>query len=1160
MEINLREYAFRKGRYLLMLCMRTFLILFCTTVFSFTTSSTFSQNAMVKIEKDDFVTMDEVFKLISEQTDYKFIYFEDLFMDLPKVHLKKGAVTVKELLDRAMINGRFEYVFDTENNNLLSIRKSALQEFIKGRITDSKGNPLLGVTVYIKGSVLGTFTDENGEFTIKANPDDVLIFSYIGFENKEVIYSGQDWLDIELKEQVSELESVVLIGYGKQKRKEVTGAVSSVDMKNLQQISVGTAGFDRSLGGLAKGVQVSQNTGRPGAPVRINIRGFTSPLSGSLNQPLYVIDGVPFNIDAMPGTFDGGNNPLLAIAPDDIQSIDILKDAAATSIYGSRGANGVILVSTKQGSGASKPSFEVSYNTSYATPINTLESLNSLEYRNYYDRMIGNSMEALNSGQIYLDFGLLTFGQIDIDFSDFSYVYNGLNDAAFGDADVNWNDEVFRDMAMTQQASVNYSGRTQTTNYRFSISLMDQEGLLINDQFDQYNLRMNLNSKPSQSVALGVTLNGGYNRSISGETSTRTNSGVNLSSVQARPDFPISDEQGNLLPLPDYSYGIETQNPSPLQTLENKNTRNAYNVVGNTYISLTPIKNLTFKGELNGGLFISRSSVFSPKSSMISFGFPNRSTLTNNDNISSNITTNLTADYSVSVGNHRFTALGGYSWDRSKYQTTRHYYRGFPDDKELINASAAEEVISYSDNKTETGINSLFSRLTYNYNDRYNLTFNFRTDTSSKFGPGNKRGYFPSLSGGWNIANESFFANTEAIDNLLLRASIGRVGSANISDFAYLQFFNTGSSDLYAGNTAVIPSNTLPNQQIGWETTEEIDLGLDFSFFGNRLNGSVDFYRRQTTGALAPAPIPLELGPTSYYANLMDVSNEGVEVSLSADLIRSKNFQWNFSVNWSLNRNKLEKLNGANIDELSQDLYEVGSPVGIIKGYEVVKILQTQAEVGALNDGAPDGTYDRQSLGVGDYMFRDLNGDGQITSDDRKVLGSIQPDFFGGFSNSISYKNLSLSAMFQYSVGADATWDMINFQVFNYLGPNYLREYALNTWSPENPDARYAKPVHNDPSANWRTSDRYIYETSYLRMKNIQLTYQFQKEGFLDKIGIDQAALFVSGTNLWTWTKWPGSDPETYGESGIPSITSASRNSDPYPLAKSLSLGINVQF
>lgn len=768
-------------------------------------------------------------------------------------------------------------------------------------------------------------------------------------------------------------------------------------------------------------------------------------------------------------------------------------------------------------------------------------------------------MEGLNNGRVpfYFDYDLMNMGQIDIDWNTFEYTYNGLLPEAFGDADVNWNKEVYKQMALSQQANFSYFGGNENTNYSFSLGAMDQEGMTPNEGFKQYNIRISMDTELSKSIKVGSSLNFGHTDSQYGDSSSLTFVGFNEAFINARPDFPVRDENGQLTSLPDYQYGFPTFEPNPLVKMQNKGRGLSYNFIGNSYIEITPIERLKLRSSFSTAIFNSSNSLFIPGKTMTDFGVPNDSYLDESDGRSTNLTSSLTADYTFNWADHKFSLLAGTSWERSRMANKYHFYVGFPDDEILVNSGSSERISSYGNNRSESGINSLFSRLGYNYQNKYMATLSFRSDKSSKFGPGNRRGYFPSLSVSWNAAEESFLKESKSINSLKLRASIGKVGSVNITNFAFLQFFNSTSSDIYAGNKGVIASNTLPNKHIQWEDTQEINFGIDFAMLNSRLFGNVDVYRRITTGALAPTPIPLELGPSNYISNLMDISNKGIEVSLGGTVVKSSNFKWDINANWALNRNILEKLNGANINQYNLDYYIEGKPVGTIKGYQVEKIIQTQEEADALNAASPTGVYSAASLGPGDYLFNDLNGDGRITIDDRTIIGSIEPDYFGGFSQTLTYKNIELSTYFQYSIGAESVWNAPLMGSYNSLGLNKTTHYGLNTWTPENPDAHYAIALYSDPSQNGRLSDRYVFESSYLRLKNIQLRYQLSKD-LLKKYGLQAVSFSLNASNLITWTRWPGLDPEIYSERGT--ITDRARNEDPYPLAKTISLGLQVQF
>ena len=1131
--------------------------------------TSYGQNQKVTL-KEEGVSLIQVFQQVENQTDLHFFY-NSTEVDIRKklsvnvnnlqvvdflAQLFKDTPISFQILGNQIVLKKNVPEINTNETNTNII--AAQDREIRGIVTDATGMPLVGATIVVEGTNRGAVTNFNGEYKITLQEtDEVLVFSSLGYKTERIVVGSQTTIDLVMQEDFSQLEEIVLIGYGQQKREDVTGAVATVKTDEIVQASTGTIGFDRSLGGLVKGVQVSQGSGRAGSPVRINIRGITSPLSGfgGLNQPLFVIDGVPFNVDALQGA-----NPLLTLNPNDIESFDVLKDAAATSIYGSRGANGVIIIKTKKGKRNQTPVIDLSYSTSLAQPINTVDVLDATQYRNFYDLLIRNTVNAMNAGQIdpFFAFDLANIGNVDLDFNTFTVNYNGLRDDYFGDANTDWNDIVFRSLAVTKQANVGLNGGSEKSNYSLRLAFIDQEGLTVKYGLKQYTLGTSLNTDLSSKITVGGSVNLSHAESISGEDDLLGFYTVNSSIARARPDLPVYDDNGQLLGQTDFAYGFPTLEPNPLMRLQNKANRKSYNFIGNAFLEVEPIKDLKLKADVNAAVFYNDNSTFIPKITQTDFVFfPNESFLSESTSLVSNVTTNLTANYNLKLDDHRIGLLLGAAWDRTNFDTNSQFYSGFPDDEVLINGSSAESVGAYSSNRVESGLNSLFSRVTYGYKNLYNATFNFRTDVSSKFGPNNKRAYFPSLSASWNIGNEAFLVENETINQLKLRASIGRVGSTNVSDFAYLQFFQKASDDIYNGNSAIVPNNNFPNTNIGWETTDEINLGLDFELFNSRLRGGIDVYNRKTAGALANTPLPLELGPNVYFSNFVDVSNKGVEVSLGGDIVRNDNFTWSTNINWSLNRNKLDKLNGANINSFLLDYFIEGEPVGTIKGYKVVKIFQDQSEVDALNAASPDGFYDQFSTSVGDYMYEDLNGDGQITSEDRTIIGDIQPDFFGGISNTFTYKNFSLSALMQYSVGGERTWSNIPFGAFNQLGENKYSEYALNTWTPENPDARYARALYFDPSASSRTSDRYLYDTSYLRLKSLQLSYNFDST-LTRNLGINSAKFILTGTNLLTWTKWPGMDPETFSERG--GITDQVDNEDPYPLAKSFSLGVQIQF
>lgn len=496
----------------------------------------------------------------------------------------------------------------------------------------------------------------------------------------------------------------------------------------------------------------------------------------------------------------------------------------------------------------------------------------------------------------------------------------------------------------------------------------------------------------------------------------------------------------------------------------------------------------------------------------------------------------------------------GYGADRSRSTGGTNMYQGFPNDDNLDNVGSAQSVLMYSDYVAKSGLNSVYGRLSYDYDSRYLLEVSMRADASSKFGPGNQWGVFPAVSTGWVINREAFMEKASWIDNLKMRLSWGQTGSTNVSDFSFRQFY---TSSQYGESSSVKLQDLLPNRGIHWEKTNEVNFGLDFSFFGDRLYGSLDAYYRYTDGALAPAPHILESGMSNYYDNIIDMSNRGVEVSLGGYPVRGKDFAWNTDLNISVNRNRIESLNNAQINSYMQDAFIVGKPAGTVKGYIVDHIVQNMDEVNELNAKAVEnGFAEYQSgIGVGDFLMKDTDGNGTITSDDRQVIATPEPKFFGGWTNTFTYKNLSLSFLMQFSCGGKAVYSNLGEEISGVLGQSVGRELYGNTWTPERTDAKYARLVAGTMSYNYMANDRFVFDTSYLRMKNITLSYSLPK-AWINKLYLSNASLFVTATNLFTITQWPGLDPETVATG----ITSMGTNNDPYPLSRSFSLGVKLQF
>ena len=1034
--------------------------------------------------------------------------------------------------------------------------------FIKGRVIDSDGNPLVGVTVQIEGTSYGVITDADGnyilEFPSMAHPK--IVFSSIGYKSKSIEFRGVKEQNMMLELDHVALDDLVVIGYGSKSRKDVTTAISTVSQEQISKLAATTPTLDGLLQGTVKGVLATTANGEPGSSLKLNIRGITSPYpksgKGNNNQPLYVIDGVPTFME------DTGINPLINISPNDIESIDVLKDAAATAIYGSRGANGVVIVKTKNGKRNEKTKVDFGYTFSFSNPIKNYKPLNISEYKNVQDEILRNTVDGMNDGSSIVgmygfDYILNQYGNVSLNEETGLYTYNGLNESLYGKDNVNWADEVINKNAPTHQYNVAVRGGSNKTNYSFSFNGMNQEGLLLNDRMERYGARLSIDSEINKYITVGGVLDYTYSSRKSGSNDPAL--GYDNDGWMTRPDLAVRDADGNFQRVDKFGLYTDTYNDAnAVAKLQRKTKYENDQFSGNAYIDIKPVKGLTLHADANISRFIFSNSYFSPKITLPEqLGMEPTSTLAESNYRNTNTSINFRADYKFTLTEaHRFDVMAGYSADR--YWSKKHdqAYSGFPNDDVLNNASSATTVNKPTETYSKSGLNSIYGRLSYDFLSRYLLDFSLRSDESSKFGPGNKRGTFPAVSLAWRINQEPFLESVRDIDDLKFRLSWGKTGSTNVSDFSYIQYFN---GNQYGGQSGLTLASTYPNKDIKWEMTTEYNAGVDFTLFNGRLTGSFDIYHRKTDGALAPAPIALEFGIGTYYSNILDLTNNGFEFSIGGDVVRTKDFTYNTMLSISSNRNKITKLNGSTLDMMHQDLYMEGHAMGTVKGYKVAGIYQSQDQISKLNEQAMAKGFDfyQDGAAVGDYMFADTNGDGYISEADRTAIANPEPKVFGGWSNTLSYKNFTLSMLFQYQLGGDAYYSTMQESASGALGMSILREMYGNTWTPDRTDAKYAKLMWM-PSAytNTQANDRYVYSNSYFRLRNITLSYTFEP-AWLERLHVSGASVFFTATNLFTITDWPGLDPDMAATNAF---TKTTETKDVYPMSRSFSFGLKLQF
>ena len=1034
--------------------------------------------------------------------------------------------------------------------------------FVKGRVIDSEGNPLVGVTVQIEGTSYGVITDADGnyilEFPSMAHPK--IVFSSIGYKSKSIEFRGVKEQNMMLELDHVALDDLVVIGYGSKSRRNVTTAISTVSQEQISKLAATTPTLDGLLQGTVKGVLATTANGEPGSSLKLNIRGITSPYpksgKGNNNQPLYVIDGVPTFME------DTGINPLINISPNDIESIDVLKDAAATAIYGSRGANGVVIVKTKNGKRNEKTKVDFGYTFSFSNPIKNYKPLNISEYKNVQDEILRNTVDGMNDGSSSVgmygfDYILNQYGNVSLNEETGFYTYNGLNENLYGKDNVNWADEVINKNAPTHQYNVAVRGGSNKTNYSFSFNGMNQEGLLLNDRMERYGARLSIDSEINKYITVGGVLDYTYSSRKSGSNDPAL--GYDNDGWMTRPDLAVRDADGNFQRVDKFGLYTDTYNDAnAVAKLQRKTKYENDQFSGNAYIDIKPVKGLTLHADANISRFIFSNSYFSPKITLPEqLGMEPTSTLAESNYRNTNTSINFRADYKFTLTEaHRFDVMAGYSADRYWSKEHDQAYSGFPNDDVLNNASSATTVNKPTETYSKSGLNSIYGRLSYDFLSRYLLDFSLRSDESSKFGPGNKRGTFPAVSLAWRINQEPFLESVRDIDDLKFRLSWGKTGSTNVSDFSYIQYFN---GNQYGGQSGLTLASTYPNKDIKWEMTTEYNAGVDFSFFNGRLTGSFDIYHRKTDGALAPAPIALEFGIGTYYSNILDLTNNGFEFSIGGDVVRTKDFTYNTMLSISANRNKITKLNGSTLGMMHQDLYMEGHAMGTVKGYKVAGIYQSQDQISKLNEQAMAKGYGfyQNGAAVGDYMFADTNGDGYISEADRTAIANPEPKVFGGWSNTLSYKNFTLSMLFQYQLGGDAYYSTMQESASGAIGMSILREMYGNTWTPDRTDAKYAKLMWM-PSAdtNTQANDRYVYSNSYFRLRNITLSYTFEP-AWLERLHVSGASVFFTATNLFTITDWPGLDPDMAATNAF---TKTTETKDVYPMSRSFSFGLKLQF
>ena len=1005
---------------------------------------------------------------------------------------------------------------------------------VTGKITAQEdGTPLIGVSVVLKGTTTGTATDANGEFALIV-PDEggVLVLSYVGYVTQEVAIGSQTRVSVALAPSSQSLEQVVVIGYGTVKKSDITGSVVSVSAADLK--AVPTTSFDQALQGRAAGVQVTQASGTPGGGTNIRIRG-TSSVNAS-SEPLYVIDGVLINSNANELTVGGRGpalNPLASINPSDIESLEVLKDASATAIYGSRGANGVVLVTTRHGR----------------------EGKGTVNLETYYGvQQVAHKLKLLDAGQFA---NLVNEANTNVGRTP---VYT--NPAALG-AGTDWQAELFRPAPIANyQAS--FTGGSAKTHYAVGGGYFTQKGIVIGSDFNRYSFRSNLDTDVSDRLTVGTNLS--YNRLESNGVLTGPGTivpGVISEALQFNPIAPVYDptQPGGYT----YEHLLKTNVGNPVaEAREYQSPTLTSRLLGNVYGQFRLLDGLVLRNSFGIDALTTKANTFGPAFLKRAQGSRGEASVATLEALTWINTATLTYTKKLSEASN-LNVVAGFETQQFHNESLVAVAFDFPDPRSgWHNLSAAQNPQPPSNGELSWSILSYFGRANYSLRDRYLFTLSGRVDGSSKFAAGQKYGFFPSGAFAWRVSEEDFLKQSTFISNLKLRLSYGRTGNQSIPPYQSLALiapFGEGVLNGPNGQVVIIrgqePVN-FPNSQLKWETTSQANAGVDLGVLQGRVALTAEVYLKKTYDLLLNTPIPYTTGFANTLLNVGNVQNKGLDLALNTTNLdnAAHTLSWKSTLNVSFNRNQITNLaNDGDVNlGFGGNILRTGQPIGTFYGYVFDGIFQSndEAKAGPVLVG--------QSPVAGDRRYRDLSGpngtpDGIINDYDRTIIGSAQPKFTWGFNNELHVHDFTLSFFFQGSQGNQlVNLNLLNLENLNGQ-QNVLAEAWNERWTPTNPSNRFARA--SATSTDNVFSSRFVEDASYIRLKNLTLSYNLPGAA-LKPLRMSNARLYVSGTNLWTGTRYRGYDPEANAYSYTTNLVGVDDGT--YPQARTYTVGLNVAF
>ena len=1095
------------------------------------------------------VTIKELLQRIEANSQYTFAYIDADINPDKRVSVKAVNRSIASIIAEVLPNVNMEVkglkiVLTAKRGGESQTRPAAdAGRTVKGRVTDESGAPVIGATVILKGTTVGTATNATGEYAIDIRQADaVLVYSLIGYNKVEVALSeGQTQADVTLKSEAIAMDNVVVVGYGVQNKRDVTTAISSIKAEDFADMP--TADFRDAMAAKMPGVQVLTLGGQPDGNVSIRIRGIQSATSG--NDPLYVIDGVPCDARAFSN-----------LESSDIESLEVLKDASAAAIYGSRGSCGVILITTKRGEGE-RPVVSYDGQFSVSSVSKTIDMLNAYEFAKIFK-------EARDGAYLFN----VPTGSIDDPYEDRPQTYHRvdplitayLQDKTGTMTDTDWQDAIFR-TAYSTKHSVSVSGRTKTLGYYIGANYLYREGTIIGSDFERYSLRANIDGKRNR-LKYGVSFSPSYSKTnyISSDTQYGDD-GVIASALMAPPVFPVYNTDGS------YNWDMngflrvnswdtqtnEVLNPVAL-ALEIDDVREKINILGNAYVSYEFIKGLEYKFTAGGDYYSYIRNYYRPSYIPLRghkyYDDLSAPKAQNNMNSYFHWTISNQLSFNRTFGDHSVNAVAVYEAEKQGIQTSQIVGTGTAgDDKIRTTKGKTIDLTETYNNKYAYTFASWLVRAQYSYKGRYMVSASIRGDGSSRFAPNTRWGYFPAASVGWRMSDESFLRDVKWVDDLKIRASVGQTGNAQIGNSEYLALYGSTNIDLGNGLTSQVYPTQIANNDLGWEKNTQYNVGLDVSLWRGTLGFTADYYYSKTTDMLFDVPVSSVSGLTSSNVNIGSMQNKGIELALTSR--RSfGDFSYAFAANWSLNRNKVLSLGDENADIIKESSYaggyyltRVGQPVGCY--YLLVQdgIFHNQEEL----DSYPH--FDTTT--IGDFRFVDANGNGILEKDaDRVIVGNYMPDFYYGFSVNLSYKGFDLAANFQGVYGNE----ILNLErryLLNMEASSNMMKESLQRYPYGELNRATRKSSGNNGAC---TSTFHLEDGSYLRLQNLSLGYTFP-DRWTRKAGISKLRIYVQGTNLFTWTDYSGYNPEVNKRS-----TDALRPGEDYcsyPLSRTFSVGVN---